>query len=136
MRRQAPHRLRHLANIFDAGRTFPQDFKKANELYKKACDLGSSSGCNNLGYAYENGRGLTKDERRGLDLYKKACEKGNETSCSNVRYLTQRMALSKEKRASAPAGRRRPHQRQPRRRQRRERRAPPGHRAALRALSR
>ena len=64
-----------------------QDYQKAAELYSKACELGSGSGCSNLGFAYANGRGVKQDYAKASEFYAKACDMGNGGGCYNLGNL-------------------------------------------------
>ena len=64
-----------------------QDYKKAGELYSKACDLESGEGCFNLGGLYINGKGVRQDYKKASELYSKACDLGNGVGCFNLGFL-------------------------------------------------
>lgn len=53
-----------------------KDYNKANEYFKKSCDLNYGSGCINLGDNYLNGDGLEKDINKASEYYQKACDLG------------------------------------------------------------
>ncbi len=63
-----------------------KDYNKANELYKKACDLGNGAGCFNLGVNYSNGNGVSKDLNKANEYYKKACDLGERNGCYHLGY--------------------------------------------------
>ena len=61
-----------------------QDYKKASELFLKACDMGSPIGCYTLGVLYTNGRGVKQDCKKAIKLYSKACDMGFQPGCDNT----------------------------------------------------
>ena len=56
-----------LGAAYYLGKGVRQDYKKASELYSKACGLGDGLGCFSLGALYEFSKGVRQD-------YKKASE--------------------------------------------------------------
>ena len=66
-----------------------QDYFKAMQFYKKACDLGNASGCNNLGSLYAKGRGVKQNESIAKQYYGKACDFGDQMGCDNYRILNE-----------------------------------------------
>ena len=44
---------------------FPQDYKKALELWHLAVELGNFAAYNSIGYAYDFGRGVEGDKKEG-----------------------------------------------------------------------
>lgn len=65
------------------------DYKKANQYFKKACDLKDTFGCLALGASYEEGLGLKADIKMAKTMFKKACELGEEQGCHWHDNLTQ-----------------------------------------------
>ena len=61
-----------------------EDYDKAFESFKKACDGGDMRGCRSLGTMYANGNGVEKDFSKAVELYKKACDGGNMHGCRNL----------------------------------------------------
>lgn len=59
---------------------------------KKACDLGSSDGCNDFAYVVEN----DGDQARARTLYAKACDMGNALACENAGILYSRKPAETE----------------------------------------
>jgi len=55
----------------------PQDRVKANELYLKGGELGSSSGYYNLGNAYDLGRGVERNTKKAKHYYELAAMNGS-----------------------------------------------------------
>jgi len=60
------------------------NYLKAAELYKKACDMGNASGCNNLGILYKHGQGVRQSYLKAAELYKKTCDMGYAAGCYNL----------------------------------------------------
>ena len=74
-----------LGTWYDYGdRGIPQDWAKANELYLKAGELGSSEAYYNLGIAHENGRGVTIDKKRARHYYELAAMIGDVEARHNL----------------------------------------------------
>ncbi|WP_258864556.1 tetratricopeptide repeat protein [Helicobacter sp. MIT 01-3238] len=51
----------NLGNMYYNGEGVRQDYHKAVELYKKACDMKYADACNNLGVLYGNGQGVRQN---------------------------------------------------------------------------
>lgn len=52
----------NLGALYNNGQGVRQDFKKASELYQKACDLGAGEGCFNLGIMLVKGQGVRQNK--------------------------------------------------------------------------
>ena len=65
------------------GKGVKKDYKKAVELYNKACDGKFADGCNNLGYMYANGKGVKRDVTRAMGYGRRACDAGSWVACGN-----------------------------------------------------
>lgn len=65
---------------------FKQNYKKAFEYFKRACDLGSAEGCNNFGFFYGTGTGhvVKKNIVIAIKYYEKACDKNYKPACKNL----------------------------------------------------
>jgi len=61
---------------------FPQDYKKALELFRRAGELGYPKSYYNIGYAYDNGEGVEVDEKKANHYYELAAMQGD----SRARY--------------------------------------------------
>jgi len=57
---------------------YPQDYKKALELYHRAGDLGNAEAYRNLGLAYLNGRGVEVNEKKKANHYWKLAAMGGD----------------------------------------------------------
>lgn len=66
-----------LGNLYYDGKGVKQDYKKASELYNKACEMGYAVGCYNLGIYYYNRR----DYNAAMEFYGKACDLGYQKGC-------------------------------------------------------
>jgi len=60
------------------------NYKKATELFGKACDGGNMSACYNSGLMYDNGDGVRQDKVKAKELYTKACDGGYMGACYNL----------------------------------------------------
>jgi len=60
------------------------DFERANQFFKKACDLNEYPGCVRLGHHYESGEGVTRNLPMAETLYQKACDGGDPWGCLNL----------------------------------------------------
>jgi len=56
---------------------FPQDYKKALELYHQAAKLGFAPAYGCIGIAYENGRGVDIDKKKAIHYYELAAMGGD-----------------------------------------------------------
>ena len=70
--------------LYSVGLGVKQDYKKAIDYYKKACDMGDTGACNNYGGMFYDGEGVEQNYTKAVELYKKACDMGSETACSNL----------------------------------------------------
>lgn len=66
-----------LAVLYDEGKLVRRDIQKANELYRKAAELGDSYGAYCYAYAYEVGDGVDIDKDTAFKWMKKAAELGH-----------------------------------------------------------
>ena len=55
----------------------PQDYEKANELYRRAGQLGCAEAYYNLGNSYYYGRGVEVDKKKANDYYELAAMNGS-----------------------------------------------------------
>lgn len=70
-----------LGRMYELGKGVVQDYHKAAELYKKACDMKSSGGCLLLGYLYYAGKGVRQNISTAKQYYGKTCDLGNQMGC-------------------------------------------------------
>lgn len=76
-----------LGVMYAKGRGVRQDYHKAAELYKKACDIKKALACNNLGFLYDEGLGVRQNLSLAKQYYGKACDLGNQIGCDNYKSL-------------------------------------------------
>jgi TPR repeat protein len=69
--------------------SFPQDRVRAAQAYERACNLGDTRACNNLGDALAYGEGMGRDVTRAAELFKKACHSGEALACANLGYMVE-----------------------------------------------
>ena len=79
----------NLGLMYHNGKGVRQDYAKAAELWKKACDMKYGDACNNLGYLYGNGLGVRQNLSIAKQYYGKACDLGNQTGCDNYKMLNE-----------------------------------------------
>lgn len=79
----------NLGVMYKNGEGVRQDYHKAHELYKKACDLKYGSACNNLGYLYGRGLGVRQNLSTAKQYYGKACDLGEQVGCNNYKKLNE-----------------------------------------------
>lgn len=65
-----------LASIYDEGKYIERDINKANELYKRAAELGNPEAAYNYAYAYIVGDGVEINKETAFIWMKKAAELG------------------------------------------------------------
>lgn len=78
-----------LGAAYYLGKGVRQDYKKASELYSKACDLGLDKGCFNLGALYANGQGVKQDKSTAKEYLGKACDLGDQLGCDEYKKLNE-----------------------------------------------
>ena len=71
----------NLANKYYQGKGVEQDYSKAAELYKQACDGSFFKGCMILGALYTEGKGVEQDYSKAAELFIKACDGGETAAC-------------------------------------------------------
>lgn len=72
---------------YQQGEGARQDFIKAMESYKKACNLKDAGACNNIGYFYEYGLGVKQNRPLAKQYYGKACDLGLQLGCDNYKLF-------------------------------------------------
>ena len=77
----------NLGVMYFNGKGVRQDYHKASELWKKACDMKDANACNNLGFLYENGQGVKQNRSIAKQYYGKACDLGEQLGCNNYKIL-------------------------------------------------
>lgn len=69
---------------FYNGDSVTQDYAQAFSWFKKAADMGSGPGFNNLGEMYYEGKYVSKDYSKAYELFQKAVEKGSVYAIGNL----------------------------------------------------
>ncbi|MGX2984447.1 tetratricopeptide repeat protein [Helicobacter sp. 23-1048] len=77
----------NLGVMYYNGKGVRQDYHKARELYKKACDMKDAEACNNLGVLYGKGQGVRQNLSIAKQYYGKACDLGQQVGCDNYKLL-------------------------------------------------
>ena len=76
--------------LYLEGQGVKKDYKKANELFLKACEANYARSCYNLGVSYANGQdGVELDYKKASELYSKACDMGLKQGCDNYKILSK-----------------------------------------------
>jgi TPR repeat protein len=81
------NRLNDIGEAYLKGKIVIKNYKKAQELFNKACDLGDSKGCTNLVILYLSGKGVEQNKQKAYDLFSYACNSGYEIACYNIDLL-------------------------------------------------
>ncbi|WP_148822101.1 SEL1-like repeat protein [Campylobacter concisus] len=66
-----------------------QDYHKAAELFKEACDGGNVQSCSILGSLYIQGLGLSRDYHAAKEYFGKACDLGDQKVCDFYKKLNE-----------------------------------------------
>ena len=77
----------NLGVMYADGKGVRQDYHKAHELWKKACDMKNGAACNNLGTLYDKGQGVRQNLSTAKQYYGKSCDLGDQVGCDNYRKL-------------------------------------------------
>ena len=83
-----------LGILYAKGLGVKQNYTKAKNLYKKACNMGFAAGCSTLAFSYINGLGVKQNYTKAKKFYKKSCNMGYKIGCKlydNLnRFLNQK----------------------------------------------
>ncbi|MGX2973403.1 tetratricopeptide repeat protein, partial [Helicobacter sp. T3_23-1059] len=79
----------NLGLMYFNGKGVRQDYHKASELWKKACDMKSGLGCNNLGFLYSKGQGVRQNHSIAKQYFGKACDLGKQMGCDNYKEYNE-----------------------------------------------
>jgi len=80
----------NIGSLFKDGCAVRQDWARAAALFTKACDVGSTDGCYELGVMYLYGLGgAAKDEARAAALFEKACTHPIDKACVALKLLRE-----------------------------------------------
>jgi TPR repeat protein len=67
----------------------PMDLARAALMFERACALGQTDACSNLGNMYSDGDQVPKDLKRAAELYEQACDHGVKEACANLGKLLE-----------------------------------------------
>jgi len=77
--------MRNVGCYYGNGRNgFPQDFKKALELWHRAAELGHAAAYNSIGLAYYLGKGVEVDKKKANHYYELAAMGGDVNARGNL----------------------------------------------------
>ena len=62
------------AAVLEAGRGVKQNYQRAAQLYRQACDDANGEACARLANLYDRGAGVRRDTDRAVSFRKRACE--------------------------------------------------------------
>ncbi|MGX2972963.1 tetratricopeptide repeat protein [Helicobacter sp. T3_23-1059] len=79
----------NLGLMYHNGKGVRQDYHKASELWKKACDMKNGFACNNLGALYGKGQGVRQNRSIAKQYYGKACDLGDQMGCDNYKEYNE-----------------------------------------------
>ncbi len=71
------------------GEGVKQDYQKAYDYFKQACDGKNAKGCFNLGVFYESGKGVRQNQSTAKRWFGKACDMGYQGGCDAYRKLNE-----------------------------------------------
>lgn len=77
----------NLGIMYHNGKGVRQDYHKAAELYKKACDMKLGDACTNLCSLYGNGQGVRQNLSTAKQYCGKGCDLGNQMGCDNYKKI-------------------------------------------------
>ena len=66
-----------------------QDYKKAMELYQKACDLGGADACYDVASLYLEAKGVEQNFKTAKEYFGKACDLGDQFGCDDYKKLNE-----------------------------------------------
>lgn len=71
-----------LGQMYYDGKGVRQDYYKAHELYKKACDMKYGYACQELAWLYKKGKGVRQNSSTAEQYFEKACDLGDKRGCA------------------------------------------------------
>jgi len=77
------YRFYELGKMHYEGRGVEKNYTKAEEAYRKSCDLKYGVACADVAAMYANGIGVPESRKRALEYYEKACDYGYAGGCKN-----------------------------------------------------
>ncbi|ETD24250.1 tetratricopeptide repeat protein [Helicobacter macacae] len=79
----------NLGLMYANGKGVRQDYAKAAELYKKACDMKNANACYNIGVSYAKGQGVRQNSSTAKQYFGKACDLGEQVGCDNYKKYNE-----------------------------------------------
>jgi beta-lactamase hcpA (cysteine-rich 28 kDaprotein) len=79
-----------LGILYEIGQGVKQDYKKAIQLYQKACDERESAACYRLGALYENGKVVEQNLSTAKKYFSKTCSLGFYLGCDSYKRLNKK----------------------------------------------
>lgn len=70
------------------------DYKRAFELFERACEDKVAEGCSNLASMYDKGEGVKKNKAKAMQLFQKACDSGDMGICILLGIIYEDMEQS------------------------------------------
>ena len=77
----------NMGTFYELGQGVKQDYTKALELFKKACDRAYGPACASLGELYIDGRGAQADIKLARRYLSRACELGGRDACKRRKEI-------------------------------------------------
>ena len=78
-----------LGDMYYVAEGVPQDYTKAQNFWRRACDMKEMNACYNLGVLYQEGQGVSQDYAHAIDLYTQSCNAEHAGACLNLGFLYQ-----------------------------------------------
>lgn len=79
-----------IASLFKEGKGVIEDYKKAEDYYKKAAVKSNADALYKIGGLYHNGgKGIVQNHQTAMEWYLKAVEKGNTNAMSQIGWIYQ-----------------------------------------------
>jgi TPR repeat protein len=70
--------------MLTTGSGVDQDFDRAAELYRRACNRRYAEACYGLGVLYESGTGTWRQPARAASFFQRACDLGYDAGCESI----------------------------------------------------
>ena len=89
--------INDLAWIYKNGRGAETDYKKAQELFEKALNLGCIASAKNLGVMFEQGNGVIQDIEKAKYYYNIGAAAGNKNCAERLKVIAEKETIEKKK---------------------------------------